>query len=134
MTLSAPRDTPTRDGVQFTAPVAANVKIYAGALTVLNASGDAAPGSVATTLKAAGRCDETADNTGGAAGAILVSFRKGIFLYKNAAADPLTRADINNDCYVVDDESVGRTSGGSTRSVAGKVVDLDAKGVWVRFQ
>lgn len=60
--------------------------------------------------------------------------REVIFRYKNAAADPLTRADINNDCYIVDDESVGRTSGGSTRSVAGKVVDLDATGVWVRFQ
>ncbi len=133
MPLTAPRDTLLRDGVTFTAPVAANVKIYAGALVALNASGDATPGAVATTLKSGGRCEETADNTGGAAGAITVTFRKGVLLYKNAAADPITRADINANCYIVDDESVGRTSGGSTRSIAGVIADVDSKGVWVRF-
>jgi hypothetical protein len=28
---------------------------------------------------------------------------------------------------------VAKTNGGSTRSVAGKIFDVDAQGVWVKF-
>jgi hypothetical protein len=46
----------------------------------------------------------------------------------------ITRAEIGDDCYIVDDSTVAKTNpGGNTRSVAGKIVDVDAKGVWVRI-
>ena len=34
--------------------------------------------------------------------------------------------------YIVDDQTVAKTNGSSTRSAAGTIVDVDAQGVWVR--
>lgn len=112
--------------------VAANAVIWAGALVVLNASGYAAPGSTATTLTAIGRAEQSVDNTGGANGDKSVRVKRGCFRFGNsAAADEITAADIGNDAYIVDDETVAKTDGGTTRSVAGKIFDVDADGVWV---
>ena len=52
----------------------------------------------------------------------------------SAAADAITLADIGADCYIVDDQTVAKTSATNTRSVAGKVFDVDAEGVWVDFR
>lgn len=133
MALTADRDTPERAGVDFSFPVAAATKIYAGALVALNAAGDAVPGATATTLTAVGRADEQVDNTG-AAGAKTVAVRKGVFRFDNSAAgDAITKAEIGDSAYIVDDETVAGTDGTGTRSVAGTIVDVDADGVWVEI-
>lgn len=132
MTLTKERDTPQKLGELKTAPVAAGVKILAGALVALNATGFLVPGSASTTLKDAGRAEETVDNTGGSDGAVSATYRKGIFRFDNSTStDAIARADIKADCYIVDDERVAKTNGTNTRSVAGKVFDVDAVGVWV---
>lgn len=133
MTLTADRNTLAKEGNFINAPVAAAKKIYEGALVALDASGNATPGLVATTLKSAGRAEENIDNSTGAAGDKRVLIRKGVFKFGNYAADLITRADIGNPCYIVDDEQVARTNGTSTRSVAGTIFDVDTDGVWVRF-
>ena len=43
----------------------------------------------------------------------------------------MTQADLGKSCYIVDDQTVAKTSGGATRSLAGKVVGVDVDGVWV---
>jgi hypothetical protein len=127
--LTAERYQTRRDGVDFNDPVAAATKIFAGGIVVLNASGDAAPASTATGLVVRGVAQETVDNSGGAAGDLRVRTRAGIFKFANsAAADEITRADIGADCYLVDDQTVAKTDGTGTRSVAGKVVDVDSDG------
>lgn len=132
--LTAGRNTPKRDGKDFSRPVAANVKIFQGALVCLSAAGWATPGAVATTLKADGIAKAEADNTGGANGAIKVEVEKGVFPFANSAAgDAITAADIGAVAYIVDDQTVAKTNGGATRSAAGTIVDLDAAGVWVRI-
>ncbi len=132
--LAADRNTPKREAKDFVRPVAGNVKIFQGALVCLTAAGLATPGAVATTLKADGIAKATADNTGGAASAITVEVEKGTFRFANSAAgDAITIAEIGTDCFVVDDQTVAKTNGGATRSVAGRVVDVDAQGVWVRI-
>jgi hypothetical protein len=132
--LTKDRNTHRRDGVQFNDPVAANVKIFAGSLYCLNATGYAVPGSTSTTLKARGRAEETVDNTGGAAGAKSVEGRRGLFQFANSAStDEITRADINAQCYVVDDQTVAKTHATNTRSVAGVIRDVDSGGVWVEI-
>ena len=134
MALTTERHTTRHDGTRYSDPVAADTKIFAGALVVLNAAGDAAPGSTATGLTARGVAAATADNTGGAAGDIAVDVRKGVFRFNNSAgADEITRAEIGDDCYIVDDETVAKTDGSISRSVAGEIVDVDSIGVWVRF-
>lgn len=132
--LAKDRNTPARDGDTFDFGVAAGVKIFAGALVALNATGFATPGAVATTLISIGRAEEQVDNTGGADGAVTVKIRKGVFRFLNSAAgDEIVATDIGADCFIVDDQTVAKTNGTATRSVAGKVVDLDAQGVWVEF-
>lgn len=134
MPLTQDRDTPAKDGIILNAPVAAAKKIFKGALVALDASGNATPGAAATTLKGAGRAEQTVDNLLGVAGDQNVQIRKGVFRFKNSASgDLIARADIGNDCYIVDDETVAKTNGTNTRSVAGKIHDVDALGVWVKF-
>lgn len=130
--LTTDRNTPEIDGVMRDIGVATGVKILAGALVCFNATGFATPGAAATTLVAAGRAEEQVDNTAGADGAVTVKTKRGIFRFANsAAADAITAAEIGDNCYIVDDQTVAKTDALATRSVAGKIFNVDALGVWV---
>lgn len=134
MALTKDRNTSRRDGVQFNDPVAAAAKIFAGSLVCLDASGNAVPGSTSTTIKVRGVAQEQVDNTGGAAGAKRIETRRGVFQFANSAStDQITRAEIGTQCYIVDDQTVAKTSATNTRSVAGVVRDVDDGGVWVEI-
>lgn len=132
MSLTAERNTPRRSGDNLSLGIAANKKIFAGSLVARDASGYATPGATATTLLGMGRAAETIDNTGGAAGALQVPIDKGVFRFANSATDPVVIADIGNDCYIEDDQTVSHTD--TNQSVAGKVFDVDSLGVWVKFE
>lgn len=135
MALTAERNTSRRSGDLLTLMAAAAKKYFAGSLVARDANGRATPGATATTLRGIGRCTETVDNSTGADDAAEVTVERGIFLFKNSGGDPVTRADIGADCYIVDDETVSKSNaGGNTQSVAGKVHDVDAQGVWVDFR
>lgn len=134
MALTADRNTPLRDGVNVAHPVAATKKIYAGSLVVLNATGYAEPATTATTLTAVGRAEAQIDNSMGANGALTITVRRGIFCFSNAGADAVTRTEIGKSCYIVDDMTVAKSDGAGTRSVAGKVIDVDNMGVWVEIK
>jgi predicted RecA/RadA family phage recombinase len=121
------------DGL-YELPVAAATLIYAGALVALNATGFATKGAVATTLKPFGRAESTVDNSAGAAGALNIQVRTGIFEWVNSAAgDLIGIADVGADCFIVDDQTVAKTNGGATRSRAGKVVGFNGAGVLVQM-
>lgn len=129
--LTADRNTPKMSAEQIGVPMAA-VKIFAGSLVAANASGYATPGATATTLTYLGRAAETVDNTGGAVGAKIIRVdRKEAYKFANLGADLVTQADLGKSCYIVDDQTVAKTNGGATRSLAGKVVGIDVDGVWV---
>ena len=132
---TADRNTPSREGSDFEHPVAAATKIHAGTIVGFNAGAAyATKGLTSTTFKAVGIAVEAADNSAGAAGDIRVKARRGCFRFANSAAgDAITLADVGSDCYVVDDQTVAKTNGTNTRSVAGKVRDVDAGGVWVEI-
>lgn len=130
--LAADRNTPLKDGEIIAVPVATGVKIFAGALVAASATGFATPGATATTLTYLGRAEAQADNTTGANGAISVQVRRNkAFKFANLGADLVVQADLGKNCYIVDDQTVAKTSGGSTRSVAGKVLGVESDGVWV---
>jgi hypothetical protein len=106
---------------------------FAGGLAVLSAAGYCAPGSVATTLKAVGAFIESKSNAAGANAAVNFRVKPGTYRFNNSSAgDLITIADLLLDCYIVDDQTVAKTNGTSTRSVAGKIIQVDAQGVWVR--
>jgi hypothetical protein len=129
------RATQRRDAFQFEFPVAAATKIPAGVITCLNASGLAVNGATATTLKCVGVSEATADNTLGAASAMRVKTRRGCFKFANSSAgDLIALADVGAQCWIVDNQTVAKTNGSSTRSVAGVIRDVDADGgVWVEM-
>lgn len=128
------RNTPERDSKQFGFPMAAATKGLAGTIACINSSGFLAPGVTSATLKTVGIFEATVDNSAGAAGDIYGKVRRGCFRFANSAAgDLIVLADIGASCYVVDNQTVAKTNGGSTRSVAGVIRDVEAAGVWVDF-
>ena len=130
--LSAARNTPERAGEVLGFPVDAGAKIFAGALVVLD-GGYAVPGKTDTGLVAIGRCEEAVDNTGGGAGALSVLVKGGVFKFGNSAAgDLIAQTDVGAVCYIVDDQTVAKTHATNTRSAAGKIVAVEADGVWVK--
>ena len=132
MALTKDRHTPMMDGELIGVPMAAGAKIFAGALVVANANGYAEPGKAAANLTYLGRAERAVDNTGGADGAktALVRRRKA-FLFANHSTDLVTQAELGKTCYVVDDETVGKSDGSGARSPGGRVLGVDAEGVWV---
>lgn len=133
--LTKGRNTPSRSGDMRELPVKAATKLYAGGLTAIDTSGRAVPMTVSTTLKGVGRAEADFDNSTGADGDVRARIGRGIYRYANSAAgDLITQADIGNSCYGVDDQTVAKTNGTNTRSVAGTIHDVDALGVWVDFR
>lgn len=131
--LTQARNTQERVGDVIGVPVAADTVCHQGGIAVLDA-GYAAPGSTATGLIAIGRFEESADNAGGAAGAVQALVKRGTFKFANSAAgDLIVQADVGADCYIVDDQTVAKTNGTSTRSRAGIVVAVEGDGVWVQI-
>lgn len=131
--LAQGRHTPERMGALRAGRCAAAQLIHAGSLVARNAAGDIVKGVTATGLTGIGRAEDRVDNSAGAAGARTVPYKVGIFAFANAPTDLVTIADIGKPCFIVDDQTVAKTDGTGTRSRAGLVEDVDAVGVWVRF-
>ncbi|EFO30941.1 conserved hypothetical protein [Roseibium sp. TrichSKD4] len=131
--LSSSKNVNRRAGRQLAAPVAAGSVIHRGALVVLE-NGLAKPGHEAVGLTAIGIAEKPADNSGKADGetSVLVERDDWFFLVIDDA-DPITRVQINQPCFIVDDETVAATDGGGTRSKAGTVRDVQDGGVWIEF-
>lgn len=127
------RNTQRRDGVLFSFPAAAS-KCLAGTIAVLNSAGNAEMATTATGKICVGVFDETVDNTGGSAGGVQVAVRRGCFQFANSAStDALANTDIGATVYLVDNQTVAKTSATSSRSTGGVVRSVDASGVWVEF-
>jgi hypothetical protein len=140
--LTAPRQIQRRNGRTFNYPVAAPAVCYAGALAVLalgalrparagQGGNDTAKANDAATYQAVGVFVESV--TGGAGdGDVRVDVEAGVFNFVNSAGvDAIALADVGKPCFVVDDQTVARTSAGGTRPIAGVIEDVDADGVWV---
>lgn len=130
--MTQDRNTTRRDGVQFSFPVAANQRIYTGAVVVIQPDGYAVPGHTATGLHAVGVAEHGANTVGMANGAAKISVRRGCFALRQGT-ELLALADVGQVCYLADDQTVMKTDGAGTRSPAGIVRYVDSHGVWVEF-
>jgi hypothetical protein len=127
----------------FEIPVAASTKILAGGMVAVDTSGNAVkavaasatPSAAGYGLKIVGRCEETADNSSGAAGDIKVKVRRGVFELETEAGTGIavTAADVGELCYLVDDQTVSRDSNLGLRPEAGVVVGLEGGKVFVEL-
>ena len=132
--LTQPRMTRTRNGDLFGAPIAGGTSVFTGSIVALDAEGNLVPGQISTTLTRPGLCMDTANNAGAAGDMIAEYDVAACAQFKNSGGgDEITRADIGKDCFIIDDETVAKTDGASTRSRAGIVADVDDGGVWVQF-
>lgn len=133
--LTADRTTKIREGNMLNLAVYQAVKIFGGSMVQKNATGYAVPASATAANKTLGIAPERVDNTGGASGDKRTDVRRNVVgVFGNSAAgDAITIADIGNDCYVVDDQTVAKTHDTNARPVAGKIVDVDSYGVHVLF-
>jgi len=106
--------------------VAASTKIFKGSIVCRNATGYLTKGATSTTLVPMGVARDTVDNSAGANGDLKANLDTGAFEFENSAAgDQITIADLGNDVYIVDDQTVAKTNGSSTRSRAGKLVGIN---------
>jgi len=128
------RNTRHRNGRRRAIPVAASTKIPAGVMAAINASGYLVNGATSTTQKCIGVPQATIDNSAGADAAINGEVDTGVYgPFVILGADPVTRANIGADVFMVDNQTIAATNGSNTRSVAGKLFDVDADGAWVNF-
>lgn len=112
--------------------VKADAVIDQGNLVVLDSTGYAILADEATSLLPVGRAVESKDATGLSSGDLKIKCRLGAFKFKNSSAgDAIGVTELLKDCYIVDGETVAKTSGSSTRSVAGKVLAVETDGVVV---
>lgn len=113
-------------------PAAASAHPYMGSLLAVvsgGAGGRGLPAATATTHVILGVCTEEVDNSAGAADAKTIPYEEGVFEFENSAGGDLIDAgDVGALAYVVDDNTVALTNGGSTRSVAGKIVGMSRNG------
>ena len=132
--LTNDRDTHKRIGAMYQDPVSGGARIFAGAMVVLDASGNAKPAHVATGLTPRGMALKEVDNRLGAAGDMVVDIESGIFALKTDAS--ISRTDIGHKAYFLDDQTVAATDGSGTRSEAGIIKDVEGAGydaiAWVQ--
>lgn len=135
MAASADRMTNVRSGERISLPVKGAVKIFAGTIVSLGADGYARPGRATAADLVVGIAEMQADNTLGADGAMNVEVLNKLVacLGNSSAGDAITLTERRKTVYVVDDVTVAKTNNAGVRPAAGRVIDVDAQGVWVEF-
>ncbi len=116
-----------------TVDMKAATTIYKGSMVGIDSSGNAMPAGLTAggTVRVVGVSNHTVVNSGAAA-AKRVELSVGTFKFLNDGSDPVTKASVGTDCYVVDDQTVALTDGGAgARKVAGKVQQVESDGVRV---
>ena len=111
-------------------------KAYQGGIAVLS-GGYVQPGSSSSGQVCVGIFDfsgdvmeGTMDNTGGAAGAMNARVRRGTFRFINDTGNPMLATDVGTPCYILDDNTITKTSSGS---VAGTLKRIDGSYAWVEM-
>jgi hypothetical protein len=124
--LTNSRNTPelADSGQTIVYPVEANTTVYLGSMVSLNANGNATPAASVAGLKILGRAEmvsngipgQDAVNNPGAAGAISIVARRGVFMY--AVNDgTIAAAQVGQIAFAVDDNSVSASDGSGAVAV-----------------
>lgn len=141
--LTTPRRTTQRaTNFEHHFGVKAGVTIHAGALVILAAgflrpgregqgADNAAKAVDAATCRTIGIAADSV--IGGAAdGSATLDVASGVFPFAiGGGGDALTDADVGRACFVIDDQTVGKTNPNATRCVAGALVDVADGFAWV---
>ena len=117
--LTQGRKTARRNGKVNQFLVATGSTIYTGAMVAINASSVAVPAGAVAAHKVVGVAQNQV--TGEGVEKVTV-FRDAAYFNNSASGDLITLADVMAVCYVVDDQTVAKTSNSSARPIAGKII------------
>jgi hypothetical protein len=121
--LATDRDTRKKPGILGEGLVASAKKIYGGALVAFNAAGYITPGDDAANLIFAGVAKDRYDNSDGSNGDIKAVFeREGLHLVNLETA--LAQANIGDQVYLVDDQTVDLAANVTHNIFCGVLVEL----------
>lgn len=133
--LTNSRNTPelADGGRTLVFPVEANTTVYLGSMVALNANGNATPAASIPGLRILGRADmvsnglpgQDAANNPGAAGAISIVARRGVFMYAVNDAS-IAAAQVGQIAFAVDDNSVSASDGSGATAVSAQSTTFPA--------
>lgn len=133
--LAAPRINfmnKARVGRKIGRPAKSGFTFYDGALVVVDATGYIKPSTGAAGEKVVGCIDlkqHPSVTTSGSDGATFIDVMDGIFpFFIGASGDALAQADVDNVVYAMDDQTVGKTDGGTQRPRVGQLVSIESVG------
>lgn len=125
------RNTPMMNADLVMVPLAIGTTAEAGNLAGVGSDGYAY-NNIEDIVTVIGRCEETVANDTGVDGGKSVKVRRGkAFKLANSATDPVTQASFGKTCYAEDKVTVAATDATATLPAAGKVMAVDADGIWV---
>jgi len=133
--LTNSRNTPelADGGRTLVYPVEANTTVYLGSIVALNANGNATPAASTVGLKILGRAEmvssgipgQDAVNNPGAAGAISIVARRGVFMY-GVNDGSIGAAQVGLVAFAVDDNSVSLSDGSAATAVVAQSTTFPA--------
>ncbi|ALJ87470.1 hypothetical protein J7S89_00475 [Acinetobacter baumannii] len=130
--------TEMRDGELIPVPLKAGAVVLVGTFALVDDTGFAvaSTAAIAATQKVMGVWDSSADNTDGESGDVLACVRrKKQFLFRNSTTDAVTQAELGEDVFVEDNQTVAKTTGAGL-PIAGKFMGFDTQFtdcVWVEI-
>ncbi len=132
--LTADNNILRAQGVELAFPVAASQKIYAGALTAVNADGYAVPGDDATDLIFEGVAMEQKDNSAGSNGDLeVVLHRRGLFLM--TLGNAITQANVGDNVFLADDQTVDLVANVTHNIYCGVIAGyIDSTHAWIDIE
>ena len=108
-------------------PAKGSTVLTENTIVAINEDGYAETATAAENLLVVGRVEKYCDNHAGADGEVMVSAKRGTFVWENDGT--IEGTDIMKKCYLKDDVTVTITPAGS--SVAGTILAVEADGVTV---
>lgn len=135
---TTPINTEYRDGILIPIALAASAIVLQGTFAVVGTNGFALASAAVggDDQVCVGVWESDAENTGANGAAVGLVRRKKQFLVANSATDPVTQAELGLQIYIEDNQTVAKTDGTGTRSVAGRFMGFDTEyttHVWVEI-
>jgi len=103
------------------------VELFAGCMLAIDSTPEAQMAADTAGLVVVGRCPVGLDN---ADDGLVTNADLGIFLYANDGGNPVVD-QVDDVCYVKDNQTVCAAAGSTNKIVAGLVVAVTSAGVWV---
>ena len=115
--------------------IAANTTVWNGSMVCSDATGALRPAADVAGLTFAGVAQLRMVNPSGAPARVKPAARcaVGIFKFATTGANAITAADLQKQCFILDDQTVVRQAGTANAIPAGTVDSIDPDGgIWVK--